>query len=46
MNKFVQEQKREIEAIRTTQTEAILEIEDLGNRQGTTDTASSTEYKR
>ena len=35
MNKTVQVLKREIEAIKKTQTEAILEMENLGKRTGT-----------
>jgi hypothetical protein len=37
MNKCVQNIKMEIEAIKKTQTEGILEIENLGKRTGTTD---------
>ena len=38
MNKTVQDMKMEIEAIKKTQTEGILEMENLGKRIGTTDT--------
>jgi predicted RNase H-like nuclease (RuvC/YqgF family) len=38
MKKTVQELKAEIEAIKKTQTEVILEMENLGKRTGTTDT--------
>ena len=38
MNKASQDLKREIEAIKKTQTEAILEMENLGKRIGTTGT--------
>jgi len=37
INKIVQDLKMEIETIKKTQTEAILEIENLGKRRGTTD---------
>jgi hypothetical protein len=37
MNKTFQDLKREIEAIKNTQTEAILEMENLGKKTGTTD---------
>ena len=37
MNKTVQDLKMEIEAIKKTQTEEILEMENLGKRTGTTD---------
>ena len=37
MNKTVQNLKREIEAIKKTQIETILEMENLGKRTGTTD---------
>jgi hypothetical protein len=43
MNKTVQDVKMEIEAIKKRQTEAILEMENLGKRIGTTFTR---EYKR
>jgi hypothetical protein len=38
MNKTVQDLKMEMEAIKKTQTEGILEIENVGQRTGTTDT--------
>ena len=37
MNKTVQDLKMEKETIKKTQTEGILEIENLGKRTGTTD---------
>jgi cell fate (sporulation/competence/biofilm development) regulator YmcA (YheA/YmcA/DUF963 family) len=37
MNKTVQDLKREIEEIKKTQTEAVLEMKNLGKRTGTTD---------
>ena len=37
MNKTVQDQKREIETIKKTLTEEILEMENLEKRTGTTD---------
>ena len=37
MNKTVQNLKREMEAIKKTQIETILEMENLGKRTGTTD---------
>jgi hypothetical protein len=46
MNKMVQDLKMEIEAIKKTQTEGILEMENLEKRTGTTDTSITTRYKR
>jgi hypothetical protein len=43
MNKMAQDLKMEIEAIKKTQMETILEFENLGKRTGT---ISPTEYKR
>ena len=43
VNKTVQDLKIEIETIKETQTEGILEMENLGKRTGTTDTAPLTE---
>lgn len=37
INKTVQDLKVEIEATKTTQTEEILEMENIGKRRGTTD---------
>ena len=37
MNKTIQDLKMEIEAIKKTQVEATLEMENLGKRTGTTD---------
>lgn len=45
INKTVQDLKMEAEAIKKTQTEGILEMEDLGKRTGTAN-ASPREYKR
>ena len=45
MNTTVQDLKMEIEAVKKTQTEGILEIGSLGNRTGTTE-ASPIEYKK
>jgi chromosome segregation ATPase len=39
MNKMAQDLKMEIEAIKKTQMEAILEFENLGKRTRTTDTS-------
>jgi hypothetical protein len=46
MNKTVQVLKREIKAIIKTQTEAILEMENLRKRKGNTDVSITTEYRR
>ena len=45
MNKTVQDLKMEIEAIKKTQTEGILEMENLGKRTGTTDASITGEWK-
>ena len=37
LNKTAQDLRVEIEAIKKTQTEGILEVENLGKREGTTD---------
>ena len=41
MNKTVQDLKMEIEAIKKTQTEEILEMENLGKITGTTDVSTN-----
>ena len=41
MNKTVQDLKMEIEAIKKTQTEEILEMENLGQITGTTDVSTN-----
>jgi hypothetical protein len=40
-----QDLKMEIEAIKKTQTEAILEMENIGKRTGTTDISITNRYK-
>jgi prefoldin subunit 5 len=45
LNKTIQNLKREVDTIKKTQSEAMLEIETLGKKSGTID-ASATEYKR
>ena len=44
MNKTILDLKREVDTIKKTQSEAMLEIETLGKKPGTI--ASATEYKR
>jgi hypothetical protein len=47
LNKTIQDIKREVDTIKKTQTEAMLDIENLGKKSGTIDVrASATEYKR
>ena len=50
MNKTIQDLKMEIEAVKKTQSEGVVEMEHLGKRLETADTptelASQTEYKR
>ena len=47
MNKTIQDLKREVDTIKKTKSETILEIETLGKKSGTIDVrASATEYKR
>ena len=50
MNKTILDLKREVDTIKKTQSEAMLEIETLGKKSGTIDDlcidASATEYKR
>jgi hypothetical protein len=46
MNKTVQDLKVEIEAIKKTQTEEILEMENLGTRTGTTENLRHQRYNR
>jgi hypothetical protein len=41
LNKTIQELKREVETIKKTQSEAMLEIETLGKKSGTKDTSIS-----
>ena len=45
MNKTIRDLKREVDTIKKTQSEAMLEIETLGKKSGTID-ASATEYKK
>jgi chromosome condensin MukBEF ATPase and DNA-binding subunit MukB len=45
MNKIIVDLKREVDTIKKTQSEAMLEIENLGKKSGNID-ASATEYKR
>ena len=42
LNKTIQDLKREVDTIKKTQSEAMLEIETLGKKSGTI----ATEYKR
>jgi len=46
INKAVQDLKVEIETIKKTQTEEILEIENLGKRTGTTNVSINYGWKR
>jgi hypothetical protein len=46
MNKTVQDLKIEIEAIKKSQMEAILEMENLGKRTGTIDTSSTNRIQK
>ena len=46
MNKTVQDLKMGIEAIKQTQAEGILEMENLGEQIGTIDTSITKEYNR
>jgi hypothetical protein len=46
ISKTVQDLKMEIETIKKTQTEGILEMKNLGKRTGTTNGSITTEYKR
>jgi hypothetical protein len=46
MNKTIQSQKVEIEAIQKTQTEAVLELENLGKRKGSTDISITNRIPR
>jgi hypothetical protein len=46
MNKNIQGLNREIEAIKKTQTEAILRLENLGKRVGTMDISITNRIRR
>ena len=46
LNKTIQDLKREVDTIKKTQSEAMLEIETLGKKSGTIDASISTEYTR
>jgi prefoldin subunit 5 len=41
MNKTIQDLKREVDTIKKTQSEAMLEIENLGKKSGTIETSIS-----
>ena len=46
MSKTILDLKREVDTIKKTQSEAMLEIETLGKKSVTIDAESATEYKR
>ena len=45
LNKTIQDLEMEVDTIKKTQSETMLEMETLGKKSGTID-ASATEYKR
>jgi len=46
VNKTAHNLEREMEAINKTQTEAVMDIENLGKRTGTADITTPIEYKK
>jgi ABC-type uncharacterized transport system substrate-binding protein len=46
LNKTIQDLKKEVDTIKKTQSEAMLEIKNLGKKSGTIDASIATEYKR
>jgi prefoldin subunit 5 len=46
MNKTIIDLKREVDTIKKTQSEAMVEIETLGKKSQTIDASISKEYKR